>query len=99
MLVLTTLVSLLPAAATDVPFAGPGIAFAAIFSDHAVLQRSPQVSSVYGVVIGDAKAAGVSVAVTPSSGGGAYTVQAAHFEVVNATYMRWRAALKPTAAA
>lgn len=61
------------------PFAGPGVAFAAIFSDHAVLQRAPEAASVYGVVVGEPKATGVTVAVTPSGGGGSsYTVTATH---------------------
>ena len=83
------------------PFAGPGIALAPIFTDHAVLQRAPAVSAVYGVVVGDPHATGAVVTVTPDVDDGtrsSYSVAAAHIERVNATYFRWKAVLQPTAA-
>jgi hypothetical protein len=86
------------------PFAGPGIGLAPIFTDHAVLQRAPAVSAVYGVVVGDSHATGVEVTVVAQDvslwggSGLSYTVEAEHVERVNASYFRWKAALHPTAA-
>lgn len=83
---------------TPPPFAGPGIGLAPIFTDHAVLQRAPAVSALFGVVVGDSHATGAMVAVTSDADGTSYSVAAAHIERVNATYFRWKAALRPTAA-
>ena len=81
------------------PFAGPGIGLAPIFTDHAVLQRAPALSAVYGVVAGDAHATGAVVTVTPDCvDGTSYSVPAEHIDRVNATYLRWKAVLQPTAA-
>ena len=81
------------------PFAGPGVAFGQAFSNHAVLQRAPATAAVYGVVISSDGATGVNVSVAPSDQpGAAYTIQAQHFESVNATYYRWKAALRPAGA-
>ena len=81
------------------PFAGPGIGLAPIFTDHAVLQRDPAVSAVYGVVVGDPRATGAVVTVSSDTNEDIeYSVVAKHIDRVNATYFRWKAALQPTAA-
>lgn len=81
------------------PFTGPGIALAPIFTDHAVLQRAPSVSAVYGVVVGDSHATGAVVSVTADGDEDtSYSVTVKHIERVNATYFRWKVALRPTAA-
>jgi hypothetical protein len=74
------------------PNAAPGFNFSEAFSDHAVLQRAPALASVFGNT-GSADDAGVavSVTVTPSTGGGTYTVPA------SVAGGRWRALLKPHA--
>ena len=88
-----------PPPAVPPPFAGPGIGLAPIFTDHAVLQRAPSISAVYGVVVGDPHATGAIVTITSDVGDGAsYSVAAKHIERVNETYFRWKAALQPTAA-
>eukprot|EP01051_Picozoa_sp_SAG22_P008348 SAG22_NODE_631_length_8376_cov_43.396037_5_plen_239_part_00 len=81
---------------TPPPFAGRGVHLASIFSDHAVLQRAPATAAVYGVVLDDAGATGVTVAVASDSG--SYIVRAQHWEMVNTTYYRWKAQLRPTEA-
>ena len=78
------------------PFAGPGIGLAPIFTDHAVLQRAPAVSAVFGVVVGDSHATGATVTISSDADGTSYSVAAEHIERVNATYFRWKAALRPT---
>jgi hypothetical protein len=81
-----------------------GTSFAGVFTDHAVLQRAPAKAAVFGVVIGDKGelgsmgAVGVAVTVQASGGADAYTVQAEHIDVVNSTYARWKAFLKPSPA-
>ena len=75
------------------PFA-TGLSLANIFTDHAVLQRSPSTPAVYGLVSGGFS--GVNVTVTPDSNPElSYTVEAQHIERVNDTYSRWKAALRP----
>ena len=91
----TAAVSLASAPPAPPPFAGPGIGLAPIFTDHAVLQRAPAVSAIYGVVVGDPHATGANVTVA-SEAGTSYTVVADHIERMNATYFRWKAALRPT---
>ena len=77
-----------------------GASFAGVFSDHAVLQRAPAKAAVYGVVVGSPSPS-VTVTVTAEGGAGgsgeAYSVDAA-IDVVNATYSRWKAFLKPAEA-
>jgi hypothetical protein len=78
-----------------------GTNFAGVFTDHVVLQRAPAKAAVYGVVIGEMSELGsmgtVGVSVTVS-GSASYTVEAEHVDVVNATYARWKAFLKPAPA-
>ena len=83
-----------------------GTFFSGVFSDHAVLQRGPSKSAVYGVVFGAQPATEVDVVVASVSGSGdvtdSYTVKA----VVMLTdrtypggrYAQWKAFLKPAPA-
>lgn len=90
---------------TRPPAAWPdGANFAGVFTDHMVLQRAPERAAVYGVVVGD-KVTGsraplpLRVTVTVEAANGtSYTVDAEHVEIVNGSYARWKALLKPAAA-
>ena len=85
---------LLPLAAAGAQPAG--LSLATIFTDHAVLQRAPEAAAIYGVVRGEPHATGVNV--TVSSSAGSYSVAATHLDRVSSSYVRWKAALRPTAA-
>ena len=76
--------------------------FAPVLTDNAVLQRAPAAARVYGVVEGtrspSSRTPQISITVTKDNdptGSSAYTIAAQHVEVVNATYARWRATLRP----
>jgi hypothetical protein len=80
----------------DFPTDVSGTFFSGVFSDHAILQRSPQTSAVYGVVIGAKPATKVTVKV---SGDETYSVGAAvQFSTKQmpggGVYAWWNASLK-----
>jgi len=74
------------------PTTTKGVFFAGVFTDHVVLQRAPQKSAVYGVVVGGSAATKVTV-----GGVGPSPVEA----LVDAStvalfgYARWKAFLPP----
>ena len=75
----------------------PGIFFSGIFTNHTVLQRGPETSAVYGVVIGGAAAVQVALSGTAESGevesvsGITATVDAS--TLAKFGYARWKAVL------
>ena len=93
-MLLALFLALLPLAAAGAQPAG--LSLASVFTDHAVLQRAPQAAAIYGVVRGEPHATGVNV--TVSSSAGSYSVAATHLERLSPSYLRWKAALRPTAA-
>ena len=78
-----------------------GAWFSGVFTDHAVLQRSPQSATVYGVIVDSSGTLAVptlKVSVTLHSNSiGDTNVAAQHVDVVNKSYARWKAVLPPTA--
>jgi hypothetical protein len=78
---------------TDVP----GIFFSGVFTNHTVLQRGPETSAVYGVVVGGAKSVEVTMSGTAESGelesvaGISATVDSS--TVAQFGYARWKAVL------
>eukprot|EP01051_Picozoa_sp_SAG22_P017011 SAG22_NODE_2529_length_2473_cov_3.477675_4_plen_326_part_00 len=83
---------------TDVP----GIFFSGVFTNHTVLQRAPETSAVYGVVVGGAKNVEVAMSGTSESGeledvaGIAATVDSS--TTAQFGYARWKAVLPAHAA-
>ena len=79
-----------------------GAWFSGVFTDHAVLQRSPQSATVYGVIVDSSGTLAVptlkvSVTLHSSNSIGGTNVAAQHVDVVNKSYARWKAVLPPTA--
>lgn len=76
----------------------PGTFFAGSFSDHAVLQRAPQLAAIYGVVIGAQAGTDVVVTVASLEGSGspytvAATVDVTKVRAAGGSYARWKALL------
>jgi hypothetical protein len=76
----------------------PGAFFSGVFSDHMVLQRGPEKSAVYGVVVGAKEGTTVSVDVKDQNGYDYKVSAPTTLLATNNTLGKWKAFLKPTKA-
>jgi hypothetical protein len=75
-----------------------GVSFAGVFTNHTVLQRAPQTSAVYGVVVSSACNLTNTLHVSLSLWKGRtsqWTLGAQHIDFINCSYVRWKASLPP----